>query len=60
MTFKKENMKTNVYSDKKHFKSSSKKIVAQAYSVNDKTLNKWLEPHKKAIGVYRSRFGLAR
>ncbi|WP_158447808.1 hypothetical protein [Aquimarina longa] len=53
-------MKTNVYSDKKHFKSSSKKIVAQAYSVNDKTLNKWLEPHKKAIGVYRSRFGLAR
>lgn len=39
----------------KQFKSTSKKILAQAYNVNDKTLNKWLTPHISAIGEYRSR-----
>ncbi len=40
---------------KRTYKSISKKILAQAYNINDKTLNKWLAPHQQDIGVYRSR-----
>ncbi len=37
------------------YKSTSKKILAQAYNVTDKTLGRWLSPHNQKIGTYRSR-----
>ncbi|TSE10327.1 DUF4248 domain-containing protein [Aquimarina algiphila] len=37
------------------YKSTSKKTLAQAYSVTDKTFANWIKPFEKQIGEYRSR-----
>ncbi|MEW7279713.1 hypothetical protein ABW636_14060 [Aquimarina sp. 2201CG1-2-11] len=46
-------MKTKI--ETHSFKSTTKKILAHAYNVTDKTLNKWLSPHQEQIGEYLSR-----
>ena len=37
------------------YKSSSKKTIAQAYAVSDKTFSNWIKPFETQIGEYRSR-----
>ncbi len=49
------NSKKKTFITTSNFKSTTKKILAHAYNVTDKTLNKWLAPHQEAIGEYRSR-----
>ncbi|UZO79761.1 DUF4248 domain-containing protein [Aquimarina sp. ERC-38] len=35
-----------------HFKAVNKTTVALAYNVSGRTLNKWLKPFEKEIGLY--------
>ncbi|WP_025741685.1 hypothetical protein [Aquimarina pacifica] len=37
------------------YKSTSKKTIAQAYAVTDKTFANWVRPFENKIGEYRSR-----